>query len=227
MTTRFEVRKNGERVCIAGLAGEGVLSVSINYVKHPGHDGGYRVHVGGLGAFDPSQRRQVHADWPAPIVAPGDEITVRVLPPGAFDDPVGIVAQPTETREDPDFGTLQRHNDAWHSTLGFDSPPIATARIRVLAGDSGPSAAQRLLLRDLVRRHGEVWPEICAALVRCHSKIGSSEELLSRVSPVLFVEIGDDPDVIELSYALEGDPDDPSCVIRLRAWAIAEVFMVA
>ena len=38
MSTRFEILKNGERVCISGINGDGVLSVGLTYVKHPGQE---------------------------------------------------------------------------------------------------------------------------------------------------------------------------------------------
>ena len=74
MSAQFEILRNGERVCISGIDGDGVLSVSLNYVKHPGQDGTRDMRIGGLGFYDGSQDRQHHAGWPAPAIVIGDEI---------------------------------------------------------------------------------------------------------------------------------------------------------
>ena len=58
MSTRFEILKNGERVCISGINGDGVLSVGLTYVKHPGQDSTHDLQIGGLGMFDGSRDRQ-------------------------------------------------------------------------------------------------------------------------------------------------------------------------
>lgn len=61
MSTRFEKLKNGERICISGINGDGVLSVGLTYVKHPGQEQSHDLQIGGLGFFDGSQDRRHHA----------------------------------------------------------------------------------------------------------------------------------------------------------------------
>ena len=75
-------------------------------MKRVGEESTHDLHIGGLGMFDGSQDRQHHAGWPAPDIATGDEITIRVLPAGEFDDPEGITGSPNKTIDDPDFGQL-------------------------------------------------------------------------------------------------------------------------
>ncbi len=104
MSTRFEVLKNGKRVCISGIIGDGVLCVGLNYVSHPGQESTYDLQIGGLGMFDGSQDRQHHASWPSPDLAVGDEITIRILPPGEYDQPYGMIDTARKTIEDPELG---------------------------------------------------------------------------------------------------------------------------
>ena len=34
MAARFEIKVNGERVCVSGLEDDGVLTAIVNFVKH-------------------------------------------------------------------------------------------------------------------------------------------------------------------------------------------------
>ena len=38
MSTRFEILKNGKRICISGINGDGVLSVGLSDVKRAGEE---------------------------------------------------------------------------------------------------------------------------------------------------------------------------------------------
>jgi hypothetical protein len=223
MSTRFEILKNGERVCVAGINGDGVLSVGLDYVKHPGHHCTHNLHIGGLGLFDGSQDRQHHAAWPAPGITTGDEITIRILPPGGFDEPHGMTGSPKKTLDDPALGRLNYYVDAWDADISFDSAPIKTAHIHLRADESGPTPAQRNLLHDLPARHTELWPEISAALVRCHSEIETVDELSKRIAPRVGINLYDDSTTVEISYNVHGDPDYRAYFVTLRNWQIAEV----
>jgi hypothetical protein len=225
MSTRFEILKNGERVCVSGINGDGVLSVGLSYVKHADQEGAYDLHIGGLGMFDGSQDRQAHAAWPAPRVSPGDEITIRVLPPGEFDEPFGMTASPRKTLNDPDFGQMSYYIDSWDADIAFDSYPLKSAHLHLRAGESGPSQVQRDLIRDLRVRHAQLWPELCRALVRCHPEIDTSEELTSRLVPHVGIDLDDASDTIRISYSVEGDPEFRGYFVTLRNWEIAEVCM--
>src|ERR1051325_10634014 len=168
MSSRFEILKNGKRVCVSGINGDGVLSVALSYVKHANKEGDHRLSIGGLGMFDGSQNRQHHAAWPAPVFGPGDEITIRILPPGEFDEPHGMTARPKKTVEDPDFGQMAYYIDSWDADIAFDSYPLRSAHLHLRAGETGPSQVQRDLIRDLRVRHAQLWSALCSALVRCH-----------------------------------------------------------
>jgi hypothetical protein len=225
MSTRFEIVKNGKRVCISGINGDGVLTVGLTYVKHPGQEFTHDLHIGGLGLFDGSHDRPHHAAWPAPDVTIGDELTIRILSAGEFDEPHGMSYSPSKTMEDPDFGTLDYFIEAWRAEIAFDSEPFATARIHVRADESGPSDAQRNLLRSLVFRHTELWPDISVALIKCHPEIDSVDELLKRILPQIGINLYDDTNTVEISYSFAGDPEYRACFVRLRHWEIAEVCM--
>ena len=225
MSTRFEILKNGERVCISGINGDGVLSVVLNYVKHPGQELTHDLQIGGLGMFDGSQDRQHHAAWVSPDVATGDEITIRILPAGEYDEPGGMTGSPQKMIDDPDFGRLNYYIDSWDADIAFDSAPIESAHIHLRADDSGPSKQQRDLVSDLRVRHVQLWPEICSALVRCHPEIKTTDELSARLVPHVGINLYDDSNTIEISYSIEGDPEFRGYFITLRNWEITEVCM--
>ncbi len=225
MSTRFEILKNGERVCISGINGDGVLSVGLTYVKHPGQELTHDLQIGGLGMFDSSQDRQHHAGWPSPDVTTGDEITIRILPAGEYDEPQGMTGSPKRTIDDPDFGQLNYYVNSWDADIPFETAPIQTAHIHLRADDSGPSQHQRDLIHDLQTRHAQLWPDICSALVRCHPEIKTSDELSTRLVPHIGINMYDDSNTIEITYSIEGDPEFRGYFVTLRDWEIAEVCM--
>lgn len=225
MSTRFEILKNGERVCISGINGDGVLSVGLNYVKHSGQESTYHLHIGGLGKFDGSRDRKHHAAWLSPAVVMGDEITIRILPPGEYDQPHGILGSPRKTINDPELGKLNYFIDSWDADIAFDAAPIESAHIHLRAGETGPTRHQRDLILHLQERHVQMWPEICAAIVKCHPDIKTSDELTKRVVPHIGINLCDDSNTIEITYRVQGDPEFRSYFVTLRDWEIAEVCM--
>ena len=225
MSTRFEIFKNGKRVCISGINGDGVLSVGLTYVKHPGQEHSLDLQIGGLGMFDGSQGRQHHAGWPSPVVTTGDEITIRILPAGDYDEPQGMTGSPQQTVDDPDFGQLNYYVDSWDADIPFDSTPIESAHIHIRADDSGPTQNQRDIILALRVRHTQLWPAICSALVKCHPEIKESDELSSRLVPHVGINLYDDSNTIEITYSVEGDPEFRGYFVTLRDWEIAEVCM--
>ncbi len=225
MSARFEILKNGERICTSGINGDGVLSVGLTYVKHPDKELEHSLHIGGLGMFDGSQVRKHHANWPSPSVSTGDEITIRILPAGEYDDPDGMTASPSKTIDDPEWGQLNYYVNSWDADISFDSAPIETAHIHLRADVSGPSQHQRRLVDELAIRHTQLWPDICLALVKCHPEIKTSDELLSRLVPHVGINMYDDSATIEIAYSVDGDPEFRGYFVTLRNWEIAEVSM--
>ncbi|MCC9656719.1 hypothetical protein [Rhodopirellula halodulae] len=207
MSTRFEILKNGERVCISGINGDGVLTVGVTYVKHPGQDLNHDLQIGGLGMFDGSKDRRHHADWPSPDVTTGDENTIRILPPGEFDEPCGVTGSPKKSIDDTELGTLNYYIDSWDADIAFDAPPLESAHIHICADENGPTELQRKLLRDLPDRHLKLWPDILTALVKCHPEIDTSDELSSRLRSHIGIIMYGDSSSIELTYSVEGDPE--------------------
>lgn len=185
MSTRFEILKNGERVCISGINGDGVLSVGVTYVKHPGKEPSFDLGVGGLGMFDGSMDRQHHADWPSTEITTGDEITIRILAPGEFDEPCGKTCSPKKSIDDAELGTINYYINSWDADIAFDVAPFQSAHIHFGADENGPSEHQRRLLRDLRDRHVELWPNIRSALVKCHPEIQTPDELDLRLNLIL------------------------------------------
>jgi hypothetical protein len=98
---RFQVLVNGAVRGTAGMEAIGVLSVMLDWVrrdpaaaprqarKHPDFreedrvDNEVHVHLGGL-----DSAAGEHVEWFGGELRVGDEVVVRVLPPGEFDMPV-------------------------------------------------------------------------------------------------------------------------------------------
>ncbi len=225
MSTRFEILKNGTRICVSGINGNGVLSIGLSYIKHPGESLTHLLQIGGLGIFDGSLDRPHHATWPAPEVTTGDEITIRILPPGKYDEPQELTGHPSQTIDDPEFGKLNYCIDSWDADIEFASPPIESAHIHLRGHDSGLTQLQRDLLRELRSRHSQLWPEIRSALVKCHPDIETAVELSRRLIPHIGIDMYDDTNTIGLTYRVQGDPEFRAYFITLREWEITEVCM--
>ncbi len=110
MSTRFEILKNGERVCIAGINGDALLSRGLTYVKHSGQEHTHDLQISGLEMFEGSQHRQHRARWPSTKVTTGDEITIRILPGGDYDEPHGMTGSPKHTVGDRNSGQVSPRN---------------------------------------------------------------------------------------------------------------------
>jgi hypothetical protein len=84
----FEVFLNGERLCVAGIDGDGVLSAILTSVRVKARD-----ELGlAVGGFVSATREQVN--WTRVDLKVGDEVRVRILESASADEP--------ETRERPD-----------------------------------------------------------------------------------------------------------------------------
>ena len=86
---RFEVLVNGQRKCISGIDGYGVLTTIVSWgLADPKdvppddevgpEDESVTLHVGGL-------HEKIHHRWLFEHLGPGDEISIRILGPGPAD----------------------------------------------------------------------------------------------------------------------------------------------
>lgn len=225
MSTRFEILKNGQRLCISGINGDGVLSVCVTYVKQADSELSHDLQIFGLGMFGGSNDRHRHAAWTSPQITVGDEISIRILPPGEFDEPSGMTGTPEKTIDDAELGSLNFRAGSWDVDMVFDAPPLESAHVHICADENGPTTQQRLILRELPTRHRNMWPEIRSALVRCHPEIQTSDELSSRLVPQVGINLYDESNAIELTYRVDGDPKFQGYFVRLRNWEITEVYM--
>jgi len=101
---RFEVELNGVRLCVAGVKTHGKVGVVVNFsrrnprkmVQHKTKLGSMedqitsdiQLFVGGAADGDPTEPN--HSDfltWRQRSLRAGDEVLIRVLPPGEFDQP--------------------------------------------------------------------------------------------------------------------------------------------
>ena len=227
MSVRLEVLRNGKRVCISGINGDGVLNVIIDYIKHPDSEPRHELHVGGLGHYHPTLKQAQHVWWPAPRqIDIGDEITIRLLPAGDFEPPEGLTPHTSCSIDDPVFGHLDYNIDAWNGTTDFDLAPFKSAHVHLVASDAGPAKSQRKLFKELKKRHPALWPAIAEALIRCHAEIESYDELIERIDPRICINIYDDSGSLELSYSMQGDSERRAYVVTVRNWQVAEICSV-
>jgi len=78
----LEVFVNGERVCVAGVGRDGVLSAIIDWTGSPDSEDHFGLHVGGLDG-DSSE----HLGWEVPTIDIGTEVLVRILDVTNVDSP--------------------------------------------------------------------------------------------------------------------------------------------
>src|SRR5260221_10801313 len=88
----FEVFLNGERLCLAGIAGRCVLTVIIDHVK--GKDDPVdeiNLQVGGL-----ISNTHEHVIWSRTQLGTGDEVRVRIIESDSADEPAERMAPDSE-----------------------------------------------------------------------------------------------------------------------------------
>ncbi len=92
---RFQIIINGEETCTAGIKDYGVLSAIFSWVlrdpakydskKHPSLEKftaeETSFHIGGM------LNNGSHVEWIKREIKPGDEITIKILEPGEYDEP--------------------------------------------------------------------------------------------------------------------------------------------
>lgn len=77
----LEVFVNGQRLCLAGVGSEGVLTATVDWAGRAGREDVF-MHVGGLdGVTDES------LEWAVPRIDVGTEITIRVVEVASVDPP--------------------------------------------------------------------------------------------------------------------------------------------
>lgn len=227
MSTRFEVFRNGKRVCLAGIRGDGVLSVGLSYTNRESdaHPPDCDLHVGGMGYYHPSDKRMHHVQWPAPArLNVGDEITVRLLPPGEFEFPIQMLASPSATLDDPDFGQLVYNLQAWDGGVMFPRAPFTHAHVHLLGPDSGPTDEQRALFKDLLSRFDVWWPLVAQALCKCHSGSTTLQELDRLIHPRFCIDFDDSPTSLNLTFDLSSEWDENDYCVRLRDWEVVAIW---
>ena len=113
----FEVSLNGSRVCTAGVGEEGVLTTTVSWVKRQNSntipddvEEELTLDVGGLIA---STRE--HLRWTDRSVAPGDEVTIRIVDQEFADLPTA------RGRTDPkkDLEAQERYVEQMAKRLGW------------------------------------------------------------------------------------------------------------
>ena len=86
---------NGQKIATLGIGDSGVLTTIVHWVGRPsGECGGFRMHLGGL-----DSAAQEHVRWPAPPLAVGDEVTIRLLEVEQVDTPTEREPCPPPTPE--------------------------------------------------------------------------------------------------------------------------------
>lgn len=226
MSARIEVLHNGERACVSGINGDGVLSVIVTYVKRASEQPTYELSVSGLGQYHPAHKQSQHVLWPTPEVQVGDEIAIRILPAGSFEPPKGMIPSPSKSLDDSVFGQLQYQIEVWVGETAFEHGPFKSALLNIVAPDTGPTESQRRLFQEFAERHDVLWPMIAEALVRCHKQISSTNELLTKIRSRFDVIMDEDLNSLSVRYSIIGEPKHRAYVIKLRDWELAEIYPI-
>jgi hypothetical protein len=78
----FEVVVNGERLCLAGIAGNCVLSVTITHLKRNGDRDEIDLEVAGL-----VSAAGEHVDWAVTPLRTDDEVRIKIIDSDSADEP--------------------------------------------------------------------------------------------------------------------------------------------
>ena len=236
---RFEVFVNGEKLCLAGLDGQGFLETYVTRVKmeergsHPNDCLKVRTYGVGQRWSTPKAKEEVHVSWSGRKLRIGDEVTVRILPPGEFDPPLHLQPKKKQERlDDPLFGELVSHYGRWEASESIEhvGEPAHHFYVHVYAGDSGPSEQQRQFFRDLQANYAVLWEEqILGALCRCSRIHNDPDPILQSLSCEVSVTIyeWEEPALVEgeLSYCCESEgEEDSGYYVRIRNWEIVEIY---
>ena len=106
MTSRLQILKNGQHVATIGIEGAGVSSVTLGTAEKAEGESHCDLTVGVLTFPESPTERQRWMSWPMPHISEGDEITVRILPPGTCDPPDESTGGEEKVIDDPEFGRL-------------------------------------------------------------------------------------------------------------------------
>ena len=78
----FEVSRNGRRLCVAGIGGDGVLNATVDYVAGRRRRPELYLRVGGL-----ISATEEHVIWANMRLKDGDEVTVKTVETDRADRP--------------------------------------------------------------------------------------------------------------------------------------------
>jgi hypothetical protein len=102
---RFELLINGKKICVSGIEEYGVLDAILHWVKrnpksyNPEKHSTFEewieeeleIRMGGLDSTNP--RISKHIEWDKRSLKVGDELTLRILPPGEIDLPRSVSSE--------------------------------------------------------------------------------------------------------------------------------------
>jgi hypothetical protein len=69
----YEITVNGQRLCIAGVGENGVLTAAVSWVGKQGEAGHFHMHTGGIDSNTDENVR-----WYVPELKIGDEVSIRI-----------------------------------------------------------------------------------------------------------------------------------------------------
>jgi hypothetical protein len=222
MSVRFKVTINGNQTAVVGIPGAGVLGVTIHRVQREDEPEDIEIHVSGLGHYHPGVAEKCHVHWDLPTqLAVGDEVNIRVLPHGEYDEPANV--RLSKKIKDPDFGAIQFNISAWDGKVPFKFAPSGTKTIQfhLNGSEDGPSQDQRELFQQLRARYAALWPSIAESLCKCHLEHKAKSKLRVLLNPLVYLTMGKEPgSELELGYSFRSDPDHCSYFVVIRDWEV-------
>src|SRR5260370_37957181 len=88
----YEVFLNGDRLCLAGIAGNGILNVMITHLKRDGDRDEVHLYVGGRKGLISGE----HVAWTTTQLSKDDEVRVRIIESDWDDEPTKRVLRESE-----------------------------------------------------------------------------------------------------------------------------------
>tara|TARA_B100001989_G_scaffold213452_1_gene163407 strand:- start:1870 stop:2661 length:792 start_codon:yes stop_codon:yes gene_type:complete len=218
---RFEILLNGEVVCVSGVFGHGVLSNIVTYVERQEEHPECTLSVGGLGTYEGEHR---HVGWAERELHEGDEVTIRVLPAGEFEQPKEMKASAFSSQlEDPVFGNIHYHMGYWLGEVYLAWGPFDLLRFRVFADEAGPSNEQRILFQDTMKGFHVMWPNIVEKMWYCHPVFSSVDELSKQLHSQCHAEFLQHPGHLRLLLSVSGEDTLRGYAVELQDGEVTHV----
>jgi len=138
-----------------------------------------------------------------------------------------LVFGPDEEYEDPDFGRLRReHKGFWEGEFAVPYGANFVHQRMSLSIDSGtgkPTEAQKGMVKEILGRYPELWPEIAAVLAQYHDELKTVEAIVQHVKgPRLCLDPlrSGQPRKWSIDYETDLEHDPVRYAVQFQEWQL-------